>query len=73
MFTGTQSLDEFRRDHRLQYERLVETGELDRYLVDAPSRPMTLGSRILGLTLITIGMVLLIIVAIGFFGDYTPK
>ena len=27
---------------------------------------------ILGLTLITIGLVLLIVVAIGFFGGYTP-
>jgi hypothetical protein len=72
MFTGTQSLEEFRRDHGLQYDRLVETGQLDKYLVEAPSRPMTLGSKILGLTLITIGLVLLIVVAIGFFGGYTP-
>ncbi len=67
MFTGTQSLEEFRRDHRLQYDRLVETGQLDNYLVDAPSRPMTIGSKILGLTLITIGLVLLFVVAAGFF------
>ncbi|NNG13000.1 MAG: hypothetical protein HKM88_07090, partial [Halobacteria archaeon] len=57
----------FRRDHRMQYDRLVESGELDNYLVDAPSRPMTIGSKILGLTLITIGLVLLFIVAAGFF------
>jgi cytochrome b subunit of formate dehydrogenase len=72
MFTGTQSLEEFRRDHALQYQRLVETGELEKYLVDAPSKPMTLGSRILGLVLISCGLALLIIVAIGFFGGYTP-
>ena len=69
MFTGTQSLEEFRRDHGLQYERLVANGELEKYLVDAPSRPMTLGSKILGLTLIACGLVLLIIVAIGFFSE----
>jgi cytochrome b subunit of formate dehydrogenase len=68
MFTGTQSLEEFRRDHALQYERLVKTGQLEKYLVDAPSRPMTLGSKVLGLTLITIGLVLLILVAVGFLG-----
>ena len=72
MFTGTLSIEEFRRDHRLQYDRLVETGELDKYLVSAPSRPMTIGSRILGLVLLTIGLTLLIVVAIGFFGGYTP-
>ena len=37
-------------------------------LVDAPSQPMTLGSKILGFTLITIGLILLILVIIGFFG-----
>ncbi len=69
MFTGTQSLEEFRRDHAAQYQRLVDTGQLEKYLVDAPSRPMTLGSKILGLVLIACGLGLLIIVAIGFFSD----
>jgi cytochrome b subunit of formate dehydrogenase len=69
MFTGTQSLAEFRREHPAQYNRLVETGELERYLVDAPSRPMTLGSKILGLVLISMGLTLLVLVAIGFFGN----
>lgn len=68
MFTGTQSLEEFKREHKLQYERLVENGELEKYLVKVPSRPMLLGSKILGLFLIGCGLALLIIVAIGFFG-----
>lgn len=72
MFTGTQSLEEFRREHALQYQRLVDTGQLEKYLVDAPSRPMTLGSKILGIVLIACGLGLLIIVAIGFFSGYTP-
>jgi len=72
MFTGTQSLEEFRRDHALQYQRLVENGQLEKYLVDAPSKPMTLGSKILGLVLIACGLALLTIVAIGFFSGYTP-
>jgi hypothetical protein len=72
MFTGVQSLEEFRRDHAAQYQRLVDSGQLEKYLVDAPSRPMTLGSKILGLTLIAIGLALLAMVAIGFFGGYTP-
>lgn len=70
MFTGTQSVEEFKRDHRLQYERLVETGQLEKYLVDVPSRPMTVASKILGLVLITCGLALLAIVATGFFGGY---
>jgi cytochrome b subunit of formate dehydrogenase len=72
MFTGSMSLEEFRREHTLQYNRLVETGQLEKYLVDSPSRPMTLGSRVLGLTLITIGLILLVLVIIGFVGSLTP-
>lgn len=71
MFTGTQSLEEFKRDHKMQYERLVETDQLEEYLVDVPSKPMTIGSKILGLVLITCGLALLIVVATGFFGGYT--
>jgi len=67
MFTGTQSLEEFRREHALHYQRLVESGRLEKFLVDAPSRPMTLASKVLGITLITIGLVLLILVTMGFF------
>jgi cytochrome b subunit of formate dehydrogenase len=67
MFTGTQSLEEFRREHPAQYQRLVESGELDKYLVDAPSRPMHVGSVIVGLVLITAGLTLLVLVGTGFF------
>ena len=73
MFTGSQSLEEFKRDHRMQYDRLVESGELENYLVDVPSRPMTIASKLLGLTLILCGLALLIVVAIGFFGGYTQN
>lgn len=68
MFTGAVSLEEFSREHTLEYERLVKSGELEKYLVDAPSRPMTLGSRILGITLIVFGLILLALVLIGFTG-----
>jgi len=68
MFTGTQSLEEFKHEHAAQYQRLVETGELEKYLVDAPSAPFTLASRILGLVLLAIGLTLLVLIGIGFFG-----
>jgi cytochrome b subunit of formate dehydrogenase len=67
MFTGTQSLEEFRADHPAQFQRLLDSGELQKRLVDAPSRAMHIGSVILGLTLITIGLALLVTVAVGFF------
>jgi cytochrome b subunit of formate dehydrogenase len=68
MFTGVQTLEEFRREHTAQYNRLLASGELEKYIVDAPSAPMTLGSKVLGLMLIATGLTLLTLVAIGFFG-----
>jgi hypothetical protein len=68
MFTGTQSLEEFRKDHPAYYQRLVDSGELEKLLVDAPAPQMTRASKILGLTLIAIGLTLLLVIAIGFFG-----
>jgi cytochrome b subunit of formate dehydrogenase len=67
MFTGTQSLEEFRHEHPAQYQRLLESGELQKRLVDAPSRPLHVGSVILGLALLAIGLTLLALVGSGFF------
>jgi hypothetical protein len=69
MFTGTVALEEFRREHALQYQRMLKSGELAKCLVDAPSRPMTLGSRVLGIALILIGLALLAGVLIGLAGS----
>ncbi len=68
MFTGTQSLEEFKRDHPAHFDRLVASGELEKHLVDAPSKGFHLGSVILGLTLLSVGLVLLVLVGTGFFG-----
>lgn len=69
MFTGAFTLEEFRREHTVQYNRLVANGELAKYLVDAPSKPMTLGSKILGFTLMACGFILLALVVSGFVGS----
>ena len=69
MFTGAMSLEEFKRERTLEYNRLVETGQLEKYLVDVPSRAMTLGSKILGITLLICGLTLLVLVVIGFAGS----
>jgi cytochrome b subunit of formate dehydrogenase len=67
MFTGTYTLEEFARDHTLEYRELVAKGELEKHLVTPPSRAMTLGSKILGLTLLGCGLAILTLVLIGFF------
>jgi cytochrome b subunit of formate dehydrogenase len=69
MFTGTQSLEEFRRDHGVHYERLVKNGELEKYLVEAPSPEFHASSVLLGLALIGVGLILLVLVSIGFFAS----
>lgn len=68
IFTGVYTLEEYRHEHRAEYERLLRTGELQKYLVDAPSRPLRFGSKVLGFTLITIGLSLLTMVIIGLLG-----
>jgi len=68
MFTGAMPLEEFRHEHTVEYQRLVENGELENYLVEAPSAPMTVFSKILGATLIIIGLTLLVLVLTGFWG-----
>jgi cytochrome b subunit of formate dehydrogenase len=68
MFTGAVPLEEFRREHALEYRRLKDSGELDKHLVDAPSRPMTTGSTVLGFALIIFGLTLLLLVLAGFAG-----
>jgi cytochrome b subunit of formate dehydrogenase len=69
MFTGSVPVEEFKREHTEHYNRLVESGELEKYLVDAPSGRMKTASKILGLTLISIGLTLLVLVIIGFVGN----
>ena len=55
----------------MEYNRLVASGELEKYLVDAPSPAMTLGSRVLGFALIAFGMLLMLLVLIGLFHSLT--
>ncbi|MCX7143577.1 MAG: cytochrome C, partial [Proteobacteria bacterium] len=71
MFTGSMRLEDFKREHRVEYNRLLASGELEKYLVDAPSAPMTRGAKILGFTLIAFGLLLLVLVLMGIYGSVT--
>jgi hypothetical protein len=66
MFTGKMPLEKFKREHPLDYDRLVASGELESHIVEAPSGPMTLGSKILGFVLMAIGLILLVLILTGF-------
>ena len=66
MFTGVMPLEQFRREHTLEYDRLVESGRLAGYTVQAPSRPMALGSAILGFFLSGVSLIFLIFILSAF-------
>jgi len=68
MFTGRVPLEVYKHEHRREYDRLVASGELGKYLVDAPSKPQSQSASMLGATLITVGLTLLTLVILGFFG-----
>jgi len=68
MFTGRVPLEIYKHEHRREYDRLMASGELEKYLVDAPSKPQSQTASLLGAVLITFGLVLLTLVFLGFFG-----
>lgn len=70
IFTGAVPLEEFKHEHKLEYERLAASGELEKYLVSKPSRLMTTGSNMLGAILIMAGLSLLTLVLIGYLSTH---
>jgi cytochrome b subunit of formate dehydrogenase len=65
IFTGVIPIDEFKHDHRLEYDRLVEAGELEKHLVQRPSRRVSLAASFITTVLIMTGLALLTLVLIG--------
>ena len=65
IFTGAVPLEEFKHDHKLEYERLKANGQLEKYLVKKPSKGMERGSELLGALLIFFGLTLLTLAIIG--------
>ncbi|MBF0420960.1 MAG: cytochrome c3 family protein [Magnetococcales bacterium] len=66
MFVGRMPVDEFKLERRAEYQRLENSGQLETLLVPPPSTRMQFWSRVLGFTLITIGLTLLFITLSGF-------
>jgi cytochrome b subunit of formate dehydrogenase len=65
IFTGAIPIEEFKHDHRLEYERLVEAGELEDHLIKRPSRRADLAASFITSVLIMAGLALLTLVMIG--------
>ncbi len=67
MATGAVPLEEFKHEHRLEYERLEASGELSKYLVKPPSERSTRTGRKITGWLIIIGLILAGLVLNGYF------
>ncbi|MCW8905960.1 MAG: cytochrome C [Sedimenticola sp.] len=65
IFTGAIPFEEFRHDHREEYERLTASGEINNYLVRRPSRRADLAASFITSVLIMAGLALLTLVLIG--------
>ncbi len=60
IFTGKMSLERFKAERPLEYERLVENGELEDYLVDPPNRRQIRDAYFFGSIFLVLGILLAI-------------
>ncbi len=60
IFTGKVPLERFREERPLEYQRLVENGELDDYLVDAPTDAERRNAYVFGSLALFVGIALAI-------------
>ena len=58
VFLGKMPLERFKTERPLEYQRLVESGRLDEYLVEAPDKRQVRDAYILGSIFLTIGIIL---------------
>jgi cytochrome b subunit of formate dehydrogenase len=61
MFTGRQSEEEFKERHPAEYERMVQSGDLERIRTVPPPRWLRNFSRVVGTTAVLIGFSLLFV------------
>ncbi len=58
VFTGKMPLERFKAERPLEYQRLVDNGELEDYLVDPPTKRQLRDAYIFGSVALTIGVML---------------
>jgi cytochrome b subunit of formate dehydrogenase len=62
VFTGKMSLERFKAERPLEYQRLVDNGELEDYLVDPPNKRQVRDAYVFGSIFLTIGIMLAIFI-----------
>ena len=62
MFSGRMPLEEFKHERPREYEDLVARGKLEHVLRDPMHALITRGAKILGLSAVTIGLILVALI-----------
>ena len=62
VFTGKMSLERFKSERPLEYQRLVDAGELEDYLVEPPNKRQIRDAYIFGSVFLTIGIILAVFI-----------
>jgi len=62
IFTGRMSLERFKHERPLEYQRLVDAGTLEDYLVDTPSRAQLWVARVFGGVALALGIWLAVLI-----------
>jgi cytochrome b subunit of formate dehydrogenase len=62
IFTGKMSLERFKAERPLEYQRLVDNGELEDYLVEPPNQRQIRDAYIFGSIFLTIGIMLAVFI-----------
>jgi hypothetical protein len=68
IFTGKETEEEFEKKRTLEYERLAKEGKLETRVGDKPVYWWVNFAKVIGFTAILIGLVLLVLTLIGYFG-----
>jgi len=68
IFTGKETEEEFKKKRTLEYERLAAEGKLETRVGDRPVYWWVNFAKVIGFTAILIGLVLLVLTLIGYFG-----
>ncbi len=70
IFSGVVPLERFIKERPQEYERLVQEGTLEKYLVPAPARKTMIKCFIFGFTALAIGFMLIIVIIATFFAHH---
>jgi len=62
IFTGRVTLEEFKEDRPREYRRLVESGELEKYITEPMSPAMVKALKVFGFSALTIGLTLVVLI-----------